>query len=80
MPWVRFTEDHDFTPAANRRTTLAYKAGTIDNVTRECAEQAIGLGRAVAVKKPATREEASAARDGRDAAVMAGGGDGVDAA
>ncbi|PLR28145.1 hypothetical protein SGCZBJ_03820 [Caulobacter zeae] len=57
MAWVRFTSDHDFTPAADRRRTTAYKAGQVRRVTRECAGQAIGLGRAVTVATP-NREDA----------------------
>jgi len=39
--WVRFERDFDFAPAALKgRSTVAYKAGTVQNVTRECAEAA----------------------------------------
>lgn len=55
--WVRFTADFDFSPAAHGgRVTLAYKAGTLDNVTRECADLAIAAGRAVKAKSPREKE------------------------
>jgi hypothetical protein len=45
--WVRFTDDFDFSPAErNGRVTIAYKAGMLQNVTRECAGQAIPQGKA----------------------------------
>lgn len=62
---VRFLEDYDFNPAAHGgRVTLAYKAGTEDNVTRECAEGAIAAGKAVALdqRKPAK----AGSSDGQD--------------
>jgi hypothetical protein len=50
--WVRFTADFDFSPAAfGGRSTTAYKAGMALNVTRECADKAIGAGKAVAGRK-----------------------------
>jgi hypothetical protein len=49
MTWVRFTANFDFSPAAlGGLVTLAYTAGTVDNVTRECAQKAIAAGKAVA--------------------------------
>ena len=46
--WLSFTADFDFSPAARRgRVTIAYKAGTVANVTRECADKAIDAGKAV---------------------------------
>lgn len=46
--WVRFMADFDFSPAARRgMVTLAYKQGTVANVTRECASLAIAAGKAV---------------------------------
>jgi hypothetical protein len=51
--WVRFTADFEFSPAAfSGRSTTAYKAGMVLNVTRECADKAIGAGKAVAGRKP----------------------------
>ena len=39
--WVRFARDFDFSPAAHGgRVTIAYKAGTVANVTRECERKA----------------------------------------
>lgn len=68
--WVRFTADFDFSPVAlGGRSTTAYKAGMVLNVTRECADLAIAAGKAVAGRKPrkdAAFEEASDAQaDGR---------------
>lgn len=45
--WVRFLADHDYRPAGDWRTTIAYKAGMRCSVTRECAEQAGAKARAV---------------------------------
>jgi hypothetical protein len=43
--WVRFTTDYDFSPdAKGGRVTIAYKAGMVQNVTRECAEKAEAAG------------------------------------
>ncbi|PSJ64503.1 hypothetical protein [Kumtagia ephedrae] len=61
--WVRFTADHDFSPAARKGLfTLAYKVGTVANVTRECAEQALRLGRAVRTAAPRKGERDGARR------------------
>jgi hypothetical protein len=50
--WVRFTGDFDFSPAAlGGRSTTAYRAGMELNVTRECADQAVAAGKAVAGRK-----------------------------
>lgn len=39
--WVRFVRDFDFSPAAHGgRVTVAYTAGTVANVTRECERKA----------------------------------------
>lgn len=54
MPWIKFSEDFDFSPAASKGlSTLAYKAGTKANVTRECAEKALAAGKA----KEASKDE-----------------------
>ncbi len=51
--WVKFTGDFDFSPAARKgRVTIAYQAGTVKNVTRECAGQAIDVGKAVHCGNP----------------------------
>ena len=56
MPWVRFTSDFDFSPAAlGGRYTKAYKAGTVDNVTRECADLALAAKKAVRTVRPKER-------------------------
>jgi len=47
---VRFTADYDYKPTP--MITLAYKAGTVAYVRKECAEQAVRLGRAEAVDIP----------------------------
>lgn len=47
MPWIKFSEDFDFSPAASKGlATIAYKAGMRRNVTRECAEKALAAGKA----------------------------------
>lgn len=51
--WVRFTRDFDFDPPARGGlVTLAYKGGTVVNVTRECARLAKAAGAAVSAKSP----------------------------
>jgi hypothetical protein len=60
MPWVRFTEDFDFSPAARKgHVTIAYKAGMVQNVTRECANKAAARKKAVATKAPRKADENS---------------------
>ena len=55
MMKVRFIRDFDFSPEAlGGRVTIAYKAGMVQSVTRECAGKAIPAGKAVAIK--ATRK------------------------
>lgn len=55
--WFRFTSDFDFSPAERGgRVTVAYKAGMVQNVTRECADAAEKAGagsRTRPVKEPA---------------------------
>lgn len=47
MPKVIFNDDFDYSPVQyNGRVTMAYKAGTMHNVKQECADQAIGSGKA----------------------------------
>jgi hypothetical protein len=48
---VRFIADFDYKPSP--LVTMAYKTGTIEYVRKECAEQAIKLGRAVPHELPA---------------------------
>lgn len=41
MVWFAFKSDFDFSPVERGgRVTIAYKAGMVQNVTRECAEAA----------------------------------------
>lgn len=48
MAWVRFLADFDFSPDAfGGRVTMAFKAGMVENVTRECATAAFAASRAV---------------------------------
>lgn len=47
MPWVRFVRDFTYVPSLRRSVSIAYKPGMVLFVKRECAEQAILLGRAV---------------------------------
>lgn len=56
MAWVEFKEDYDFTPKADRRVTLAYKAGTRVSVTTECATRAIAKGKAFRIRAPSRGE------------------------
>lgn len=57
MAWVRFLADFDFSPAALKgRSTTAYKAGMVENVTRECATQALAAGKAERAKAPGRGE------------------------
>ena len=45
MPWVTFSHDFDFYPAARKgRVAVAYKAGMKVNVTRECVTAADDAG------------------------------------
>jgi hypothetical protein len=52
---VEFTRDYDYTPSAARRSTVAYKAGDVATVKRECGEAAVKAGAAHEVA-PAKRE------------------------
>lgn len=65
MPWVEFTKDFDFSPSArNGRVTMAYKAGTVANVTRECFQ----VGQSAGALKVAGKFEVAAAADDLPAA------------
>lgn len=45
MPWIRFTRDFDYSPPEKGgRVTIAYRAGTVANVTRACADAAMARG------------------------------------
>ena len=52
MARVRFDRDYMFTPSADRRVTVAYKAGSELTVTRECADKAIAAGAAEELDVP----------------------------
>lgn len=53
MPWVRFTSNYDYRPSERRgRVTIAFKAGAVRFVRRECASRAIAAGRAEEVNRP----------------------------
>lgn len=47
---VTFKRDYDYTPSAERRVTIAYKAGTTETVKREAGEAAIKAGAAEEAK------------------------------
>jgi hypothetical protein len=52
--WVRFTANYDFSPdAKGGRVTIAYKAGMVMNVTRECGDKAIAAWKAEPAKRKA---------------------------
>ena len=53
MPWVRFTADFDFSPAAKHgHVTTAFKAGQVHFVTRECATLSVAAGKAKRASSP----------------------------
>lgn len=49
MAKVKFTADFDYKPTP--QIIVGYVAGMEDTVRRECADQAIAAGKAVAVKR-----------------------------
>lgn len=62
--WVRFTHPFDFSPAARKgMVTIAYKAGMRRNVTTECADAAIAVGKAHRTTAP--RREAKNGEEAR---------------
>ncbi len=64
--WVRFTEDFDFSPTAlGGRVTTAFKAGMVENVTRECGGAAIAASRAVRASNPNLKGNRDGDADGR---------------
>lgn len=56
MAWYRFTADHIFTSAKDRRWSIKFKRGYVGNITREQAEHAEKAG--AAVKSAPTRKAA----------------------
>lgn len=50
MAWVRFTNDFEWWPSP--QVTISYKAGSVLNVTRRCAAEAVAKGRAVRAAAP----------------------------
>lgn len=56
MSWVRFTADYDWKPTP--ATTVAYKAGMTQFVTRACATLAVAASKAVRVNKKAEGSDA----------------------
>lgn len=47
--WIRFLADYDF--RATPGSTIAYKAGMVQNVTAKCATLAVAAGKAVRLRK-----------------------------
>ncbi|WP_073052066.1 hypothetical protein [Kaistia soli] len=63
MPWLHFTAPFDFSPAAKGgRMTIAYRAGMVKLVTRECEQAAVAAGKAQRTISP--RRSADHARRG----------------
>lgn len=61
MVWVNFKDPFNFTPAADRRITVSYKAGRDYNVTRECVAKAESVGaRFVLLKRDSENGDFSA--------------------
>jgi hypothetical protein len=52
MPWLHFTADFDWRQPG---FTIAYKAGTTKNVTRDCAAAALAKGKAEPADRPQGR-------------------------
>lgn len=64
--WVRFTADFDFSPVEfSGLVTVAYKAGTVENVPTACADLALAAGKAEKTKAPRGAEPEPA--DGQEA-------------
>jgi len=49
---MEMTKAFDFTPSCNPSLTVAYPAGIVRNVTRECAALAIAKGAGRLTKRP----------------------------
>lgn len=58
---VRFTQDFKWTPKRERRTTIAYKSGMEETVTRACGEAAVAAGKAEEIKDHVSPSVAAAA-------------------
>lgn len=59
MPWIEFTDDFDFTvPNRAGRITIVYKRGMVENVTRECADQARAAKKAKDAPAPGGKAKA----------------------
>jgi hypothetical protein len=57
MPWVRFVQAFNYR-IARRKVVIAYPAGHEALVKADCAEQAVRLGRAIAIeRKPKAGEQ-----------------------
>lgn len=68
MVWFKFETDYDFTPAATGyRSTVAYKAGMVLQVTRECADKAEAAGAGKRTTKPKPVKNAEPEADDADA-------------
>lgn len=66
MPKLQFTDDFDFWPAAsNGNVSVAYKKGTTQTVTAECAARALAAGKAKEVK-PAPSRKSEQGSDGAE--------------
>jgi len=64
MAWVRFCKDFNFSPKVfGGRVTTAYQAGSVMNVTTECARSAKASGAAVAAKSPRANASEKAGSD-----------------
>lgn len=58
MVWVSFDSDFDFSPEAKKgHVTVAYKAGTTANVTRECADMALDVKKAKRTTAPKVKPD-----------------------
>lgn len=62
---VRFEQDFDYTPSAQPRVQIAYKAGWQGPVKAECGAQAIAAGKAVEVPTPPRVDPLDHDADGR---------------
>jgi hypothetical protein len=54
---VRFLRDFDFIPSRKPGVTIAYRAGSVFLVTRECGQAAIKAGAAEKANVAATRRK-----------------------
>lgn len=59
--WFRFDRDFDFSPVERGgRVTIAYKAGMVQNVTRECADAAKKASAGSPTKSPKETDDGDA--------------------